>query len=225
VSYGNGSFMAVGAGGTVLISPDGINWTSQNPGTSSVLNAVCYGNGSFMAVGTGTLMAVGTGTFVAVGTGGAIIQSMVSGQSSPGQPTQHPSSNPIPITPGGQLIIFTIGQSSFFVNGQSYNMDASPFISNGRTLVPVRYLANALGAQTDWDAATRQVTITKGVATTELTIDSTAIITNGKTSQMDTAPLILNGRTYLPARDIAEALGYTVEWNAAGQTVNIVDSQ
>jgi N-acetylmuramoyl-L-alanine amidase len=51
------------------------------------------------------------------------------------------------------------------------------------------------------------------------------ITTNGKTTQMDSAPLIENGRTYLPARYIAEALGYTVQWNAAGQTVNIVGMQ
>ena len=95
------------------------------------------------------------------------------------------------------------------MNGQSYNIDAAPFISNGRTLVPVRYLADALGAQTAWDAATQTITITKGGTTIELTIGSTAITTNGKTSQMDTAPLIENGRTYLPARYIAEALGYT----------------
>lgn len=206
ICYGNQIFVAVGANGTIVTSPDGKTWTSQNSGTNSPLDAVCNNNGNF----------------VAVGAGGAIIQAMVSGQS-----TQPPASNPIPVvsSPGEQLIIFTIGQNSLFVNGQSYSMDAAPFISSGRTLVPVRYLADALGAQTSWDAAAQKVTINKGATAIDLTINSMVITTNGKTTQMDSAPLIENGRTYLPARYIAEALGYTVQWNAAGQTVNIVGMQ
>ena len=111
------------------------------------------------------------------------------------------------------------------MDGQSYNTDAAPFISNGRTLVPVRYLAEALGAQTNWDATTQKITITKGSTTIELTINSATITTNGKAGKLDAAPLLVNGRTYLPARYIAEALGYTVEWNATAQTVNIVGKQ
>jgi hypothetical protein len=243
ICFGNGIFVAVGVSGAVLTSPDGTAWTSQSSGATSNINGVCFGNSVFVAVGAnGAVLTSPDGTtwssqssdtysaldavcynndaFVAVGTGGAIIQAMVTGQ-----PNQSPSSNPIPVTPGEQLIIFTIGQSPFFVNGQAYNSDAAPFISSGRTLVPVRYLAAAVGAQTAWDAATQTITITKGGTTIDLTIGSTTITTNGKASQMDTAPLIENGRTYLPARDIAEALGYQVEWNAAGQTINIVGGQ
>ena len=87
-------------------------------------------------------------------------------------------------------IIFTVGQKSYTVGGQSFAMDASPFISNGRLLVPERYLADALGVQTSWDAAAQTITITKSGTTIELTIGSTSIAANGKTSQMDTAPCI-----------------------------------
>ena len=59
-------------------------------------------------------------------------------------------------------------------------MDASPFILNERALVPMRYLADALGAQTAWDAATQTVTITKGGTTIELAIGSPSIATNGR---------------------------------------------
>jgi hypothetical protein len=205
VTYGNGAFVAVGSKGTVLTSPDGVTWTSETSGTNSPLNAVCYNNN----------------ILVAVGNSGAILQETVSGQTN-----QSPSTGPVPVTtPGAQLAIFAIGQNSFFQDGQSYDTDAAPFISSGRTLVPVRYLADALGATTNWDATTQKVTINKGGATIELTINSTTITTNGISSQMDAAPLLVNGRTFLPARDIAEALGYTVEWDAAAQTVNIVGKQ
>jgi hypothetical protein len=100
-------------------------------------------------------------------------------------------------------------------------MDAAPFISNGRFLAPVLYLADALNAQTSWDAATRTITVTKGGTTIELAVGSMSIATNGKTSQMDASPLIENGRTYLPARYVAEALGYKVSWEAEAQAITV----
>ena len=118
-------------------------------------------------------------------------------------------------------VSFTIGQPGYTVGGQTLTMDATPFIANERALVPMRYLADALGAQTTWDAATQTITITKGGTTVVLTIGSTAITTNGQTSQMDMAPIIVNGRTYLPARYVAEAFGCNVSWNAVAQKVTV----
>ena len=100
-------------------------------------------------------------------------------------------------------------------------MDEAPFISDGRLLVPARYLADALGAQTTWNAATLQVTIARGGTAVNLMIGSTAANINGTVGQMDVAPVIVNGRTYLPARYIAEAFGDTVSWDAAAQTISV----
>ena len=100
-------------------------------------------------------------------------------------------------------------------------MDAAPYISEGRTLIPVLYLANALGAQTLWDANTQEVTITKDDIDIKLAISSNTLTVNGKTSQMDAAPVIRNGRTYLPVRYLAEALGYDISWDAATQTITL----
>jgi len=117
---------------------------------------------------------------------------------------------------------FTIGQTSYVVGDRSNTMDAAPFVSHGRTLVPIRYLAGALGAHTTWDDATRTVIITRGPALhLEMVVGSRTINVNGRLSQMDVSPAIVDGRTYLPARYVAEPLGYTVEWDAGTQTVNI----
>jgi hypothetical protein len=51
VAYGNGLFVAVGYGGTILTSPDGAGWTARTSGTSNALLGVAYGNGKFVAVG------------------------------------------------------------------------------------------------------------------------------------------------------------------------------
>jgi YVTN family beta-propeller protein len=118
-------------------------------------------------------------------------------------------------------ISFTVGQNSYTANGQSLAMDAAPLIAGGRLLVPVRYLADALGAQTTWDAARRTVSILRGNTALELAIGSAALNDNGRVGWMDTAPVIINGRTYFPIRYIAEAFGYTVSWDASSQTVTV----
>jgi sugar lactone lactonase YvrE len=137
---------------------------------------------------------------------------------SPGVNASTPTATP---TTSQNPIGFIIGRPDYTVGGRSLIMDAAPFIANERALVPMRYLADALGAQTTWDAATQKVTITKGGTTVELTIGSTSIITNGQSSQMEVAPVIVDGRTYLPARYVAEAFGCNVSWNAAVQTVTV----
>lgn len=131
--------------------------------------------------------------------------------------------------PQSQLIksvVFGIGVDEYYVNGQTpgTKMDAAAYIENGRTYVPVRYLAYALGLtekDVKWDAATRKVTLT-GPATLELVIDVPEITTNGVKKTIDVAPVIKtdpSARTYLPARYVAEGLGFQVDWDAATRTV------
>jgi hypothetical protein len=129
------------------------------------------------------------------------------------------------VTPSGsqgRSAVFYIGSTIMNVNGQNVIMDAAPYIKAGRTYVPVRYLGDALGATTEWDAATKTVTVTKGDNTVVLVIGSTIAKVNGADVQMDVAPEITGvGRTMLPARWVAEGLGYQVGWNAALQQVVI----
>jgi hypothetical protein len=100
-------------------------------------------------------------------------------------------------------------------------MDAAPYIdaTSGRTLVPVRYLADALGATTNWDGTIQEVTVNTTAYNVSMNIGSTTLTVNGQASQMDVAPVIKDGRTYLPARWVANALGYSVDWNAANKIV------
>ena len=102
-------------------------------------------------------------------------------------------------------------------------MDAAPYIKAGRTYVPVRYLAeDALGASVTWDEATKTVTITKGDKTVVLVIGDKVAKVNGADVQMDVAPEITpEGRTMLPARWVAEGLGFNVDWIAAQKQVLI----
>jgi hypothetical protein len=97
-------------------------------------------------------------------------------------------------------------------------MEAGPFIEDGRTFLPVRYVAEAFGIFTTWDSYAGTVTLERGLTTVHLTIGSNILkrVTNGIESlvEMDVAPLLHNGRTCLPIRFVAEAFGLDVEWIA-----------
>lgn len=122
-------------------------------------------------------------------------------------------------------IVFALGAKEYFVNNQTpgVKMDVAPFIESGRTYVPVRYLSNALGVTDQnigWDEKKRLVTLKQpGFPLVELTIGSKTIKSDGQARQMDVAPMIRDKRTFLPARFVAEALGYQVDWDSVNQVV------
>ena len=131
---------------------------------------------------------------------------------------------PVDGTTGAAAGQFKIDSNIYQLNGVAKVMDVAPYIKSGRTYVPVRYLGYALGvAEADvvWDEGSQKVTLTKGDNVVELTIGSTTITVNGEAQTVDVAPEITNGRTMLPARYVAEGLGYVVGWDPSTRTVLI----
>jgi len=127
-----------------------------------------------------------------------------------------------------RLAVFKIGDSNYWTQDADGHiakiaMDAAPFLirNPSRTLVPVRYLANALGVQDEnifWNQGRQQISLA-GETLLQLWIGSLIIYEDGEMGFMDTYPRIKDGRTYLPARFVAEGLGYEVGWDAANQLV------
>ncbi len=108
------------------------------------------------------------------------------------------------------------------VDGLAISFDVSPYIDqHNRVMVPLRAIAEALGAKAEWNGQTRVVTISRGNQVSVFTIDSSTAFYNGSKVQMDTSPVIRAGRTMLPARYVAESLGASVTWNADTRTVSI----
>lgn len=95
------------------------------------------------------------------------------------------------------------------INGveSDVNMDVAPFIRDGRTMLPLRYIAEALGFKVDWDRATRTVTLTDKEFKVQIPVETNKIIVNGSTYYSDANPVLRNGRTMLPVANIARALG------------------
>ncbi|MGB9886522.1 MAG: stalk domain-containing protein [Moorellales bacterium] len=128
---------------------------------------------------------------------------------------------------------FRPGQNEYFsVRGSQterhrFDPEAAPFTYQGRLFVPVRYLALALGVP---EAGIRfeaggKVILVKGQTRLTLTLGQPLLLVNGQPRSLDVAPLLRNGRSFLPARYVAEALGYRVTWDAARGEVLITAGQ
>lgn len=109
------------------------------------------------------------------------------------------------------------------INGQILTLDTPPFIDNGRTLVPLRAIFEALGAQIGWNGATRTVTGTRAAKKVVLTVDSDQAQVDGQAVKLAVAARIRDGRTFVPLRFVAEALGATVDYDPETRTVIVVD--
>ncbi len=112
-----------------------------------------------------------------------------------------------------------INRTDYTVNGVEKELDVAPFIENGRTFVPIRFVAEEFGMEADWgpeDGLTEWVHFEKEGLKIEMTIGDPDIlvIENGdeRTVTADVAPHIRDGRTFLPLRAIGEVLGAEFDW-------------
>ena len=121
-----------------------------------------------------------------------------------------------------------VNSKEFFVNGKAYTLDSPPVIIPkwGRTVVPIRAIVEALGGTVQWDPAERKVTVALGGHKIALWIgknkaqkDDFLIIPIDK--DPDVKPIIINNRTMLPLRFVAESLGCTVNWDPATKTITL----
>jgi len=114
-----------------------------------------------------------------------------------------------------------IGQTTAYIEGKPTPIDVAPLISNGRTMVPVRFIGETFGARFSWDEKTQKVTYTMDDLIIELFIGKTAVRVNEKNVTIDAAPVILNGRTMVPVRFVGQHMGASFEWDGEQQAVTI----
>ncbi|WP_176461877.1 copper amine oxidase N-terminal domain-containing protein [Anaeromicrobium sediminis] len=119
---------------------------------------------------------------------------------------------------------FVIGNGEYVVGEEVKVADVAPYIKDGRTMLSLRYVAEAMGVEDNnimWDGSTRTVTIFKGDRIAQVQIGSNKMMVNGTPIIMDTVAEIKDGRTMLPVSFVAKALGAEVEWDGATRTVTI----
>lgn len=128
-------------------------------------------------------------------------------------------------------IVYEKPDVQIIVEGDKLELEQEvPIIINSRTLVPLRKLLVGLGVPDNteniqWIGDTREVKVVYNGVTIDLAIDSTKAYINGKEYSLDSAPVIHRSRTYLPARFVGEALGYTISWDQYTPAVLVTSSK
>ena len=123
------------------------------------------------------------------------------------------------------IVSLQIDNPVMTVNGENQEIDesgTSPVIVNERTLVPVRAIIEAFGGTVSWDNAVKSVLLDINDDTIKLVIGSNTAYLNGNEEKLDVAPAIINDRTMLPIRFIAEGFNFGVAWEEKSRTIYIV---
>jgi len=126
------------------------------------------------------------------------------------------------------VIKLYIGSQNYYVGSTRLTMDTAPIIRESRTLLPIRFVAEPLGADLDWDGVAQKVTITMGTKVIELWVGHNQARVNGVLTYIDpdnlnVVPIIVPpGRTMMPVRFVTEALGCGVGWRQETQEVTII---
>ncbi len=121
----------------------------------------------------------------------------------------------------------TIESKTFTVNGKRETLDSPPVIIPewGRTVVPIRAIVEALGGTVSWNPENREVDVALGDKTVSLWIGKNQAKVGWMFKPIDkdpnVKPIIINGRTMLPLRFVAESLGCSVDWDPATKTITI----
>lgn len=114
----------------------------------------------------------------------------------------------------GKTIKLQIGSRIVNVDNEAVIYDAAPVIRNDRTLGPIRIITEALGGKVDWNGATKEVTLSINDKEIKMTIGKTL-------EKYGVAPVIIDGRTFVPVRFVADELGANVVWDDATKIVTI----
>ncbi|MBW5445764.1 hypothetical protein GE107_06750 [Cohnella sp. CFH 77786] len=124
--------------------------------------------------------------------------------------------------PGKDLRIIPV-----IVNGQKVRFpDTEPYINtDGRTMVPVRFVSEMLGANVKWEAGTQSAIINYEGKTIQMSVGSQIVMVNGQVTELDTAAEFTDGRTMVPLRFVSEVLGSTVEWDDGAHAVKVTDAK
>lgn len=140
------------------------------------------------------------------------------GANHPDQDPIHPYSNEVTVRLYNLNLVYTIDHPSYSLNGVISHMDAAPMIIQGRTMLPIRYVAGPLNAEAAWNGADNKVTVTTAGKTIEMWLNNNTARVNGVPVKIDpnnpsVVPIsIPPGRTMLPLRFIADNLDCQVIW-------------
>jgi len=114
------------------------------------------------------------------------------------------------------FIVLQIDNPNMSVNGKIQEIDpgrgTTPIVVSSRSMVPIRAIVESMGGSVNWDNSSQQITLTANGNTINMWVGKNEITVNGIKREIDVAPVIQNGRTYVPIRFSAENLNAKVDW-------------
>lgn len=109
-----------------------------------------------------------------------------------------------------------------YINGRQIEFDSLPMIKDGTTLVPIRAICEAMGAEVEWDAKSQTATIAKGSDILKIQIGSNIMYKNNDVIKLDVPAEISYDRTIVPVRAISEGLGAEIQWDGSNNIIDII---
>lgn len=145
------------------------------------------------------------------------------GRNDKGQLGMRDTNRLLPTKVKSSNIVLGIGNPRMIVNGSEKEVDAgngtTPVIINGRTFLPIRAIIDELGGNIDWNSIEKKVVVRLNNKRIDLIINNDIAFIDGKRVPIGATPMIINGRTMLPIRFIAENLDCYVGWNSENSTI------
>jgi len=126
------------------------------------------------------------------------------------------------VTPTQHVVTLAVGSKVASVDGVDIALDAAPVIISGRTLVPLRAIIEGLGGTIKWFAETRSVEVLLNGRDLKLQIGNRTAVVDSEAVTMDVPAVIMNGRTVLPVRFVAEHLGAQVDWEQLTRKITLI---
>ncbi len=124
-----------------------------------------------------------------------------------------------------QKTVFTIDSATYVVGGETKTLDAAPYISNNRTMLPIGTVAQLAGATLNYSPATRTAVFTKDNLVVSMNLDTNILLVNGSPVPMDAKPEIVNDRAFVSVVYVAQAFGIQngtdIVYDAATRTVTL----
>lgn len=116
-------------------------------------------------------------------------------------------------------------RASVTLDGNRIDTENLAKVVGGRTMIPVRCLAEQMGAEVSYDSTLKAARIVRAGVEIIMPIGSKTCTVNGKPFQMDAAPYIENGRTMIPARYVSELFGQSIQWVSETRTAAVTENK
>lgn len=127
-----------------------------------------------------------------------------------------------PITSGTSYVVLYVDQPEAFLNGEQITLDSPPFIRNGRTYVPAKFLGDAFGMKVEWTESTRQILMETGDYTIVLDTKNKMVWVNGLEYNFDDVAILANGRLMIKLTWLSDYMGATYSYNSELRRVEVL---